>query len=173
MPVRREEFSSSSGSDPWQPGGRHHAGHGHLGTRTGIDVDVRYLNTSGNSFQSANAFTNDSYSRENNQTLFTTAELFGFTKNFQGLSGDLTGPRKINAHNDHGHLGLEPSKLNWAYVRRAPILQTTNSNQTINQPIQKAEDATKASTSKPSKGFFQEIVNIFKEAITPPKSLTH
>ena len=36
------DMSSSNGSDPWQSGSEHHAGHGHLGKRSGLDVDFRY-----------------------------------------------------------------------------------------------------------------------------------
>jgi len=52
---------------------------------------------------------------------YNTAKLFGFTKNYQGLSGNITGPTKVGGHNDHGHLGLEFKNINWQSVRQAPI----------------------------------------------------
>jgi len=114
------DMSSSNGSDPWQPGGNHHAGHGHMGKRSGLDVDFRYVDADGLSFQSSNAFENERYDSGTNQIVYDTAKRFGFTKNFQGLSGNLDGPTKIPAHNDHGHLGLQFKDLNWKYVKSAP-----------------------------------------------------
>ncbi len=49
------DMSSSNGSDPWQPGEKHHYGHGHKGNRSGLDVDFRYVNKDGVSFQSQTA----------------------------------------------------------------------------------------------------------------------
>jgi hypothetical protein len=118
------DMSSSNGSDPWQTGFSHHKGHGHLGRRSGLDVDFRYLNTDGVSFQSPNAFKSSSFSSLNNQRVYDAAATFGFTKNFQGLSGNLTGPSKISLHNDHGHLGLQHTNLNWKYVPTAPVRQS-------------------------------------------------
>lgn len=115
------DMSSSNGSDPWQSGFKHHAGHGHLGKRSGLDVDFRYVNTDGVSFKSKNAFNNSSYSSLNNQRVYDAATTFGFTKNYQGTSGDLTGATKVKGHNDHGHLGLQYKGLNWKYVPTAPI----------------------------------------------------
>nr|MBA3986180.1 hypothetical protein [Flavobacteriales bacterium] len=80
------DMSSSNGSDPWQAGFKHHAGHGHLGKRSGLDVDFRYLNSDGNSFQSSNAFKSSSFSSLNNQRVYDAAATFGFTKNYQGTS---------------------------------------------------------------------------------------
>ncbi len=114
------DMSSANGSDPWEPGYDHHGGHGHLGNRSGIDVDFQYLNTAGNSFKSANAFTNSQYSSENNQRVFDVAKTFGFTNNFQGQSGSLKNVTNYDDHNNHGHLGLNYSKLNWTYVKNAP-----------------------------------------------------
>lgn len=117
------DMSSSNGSDPWQIGFKHHAGHGHLGKRSGLDVDFRYLNTDGNSFQSSNAFKSSSFSTLNNQRVYNAAATFGFTKNYQGTSGSLTGVTKVGGHNDHGHLGLQHSSLNWKYLQNAPTRQ--------------------------------------------------
>lgn len=114
------DMSSSNGTDPWQPGFKHHAGHGHLGRRSGLDADFRYLNADGTSFQSSNAFNNSSFSSFNNQQVYDAAATFGFTKNYQGTSGNLTGAIKVGGHNDHGHLGLQYKSLNWKYVPTAP-----------------------------------------------------
>lgn len=117
------DMSSLNGSDPWQSGFKHYAGHGHLGKRSGLDVDFRYLNSDGNSFQSSNAFKCSSFSSLNNQRVYDAAATFGFPKNYQGTSGSLTGVTKVGGHNDHGHLGLQHSNLNWKYVPAAPIRQ--------------------------------------------------
>ena len=118
------DMSSSNGSDPWQSGSKHHAGHGHLGKRSGLDVDFRYMNTEGESFQSSNAFNSSSFSSLNNQRVFDAAAAFGFTKNYQGTSGNLTGATKVGGHNDHGHLGFQYNSLNWKYISNAPIRQS-------------------------------------------------
>jgi hypothetical protein len=124
-------MSSSNGSDPWQQGSDHHQGHGHLGTRSGIDIDFRYLNTDGLSFQSPNAFGSAQFSADNNQSLYNAARTFGFTTNYQGTNGTLTNVNQASGHNNHGHLGLNYSDLNWSYVRQAPVRAfnfTFNSN---------------------------------------------
>jgi RHS repeat-associated protein len=124
------DMSSSNGSDPWQLGQKHHAGHGHNGKRSGSDVDFRYLNINGDSFQSDNAFNSSSFSPLNNQRVYDTAVTFGFTVNYQGLSGSLDGPSRIKNHNNHGHLGLSINNLNWTFVNTAPVLQKATSNTT-------------------------------------------
>ncbi|MGV3612278.1 MAG: glycosyl hydrolase 108 family protein [Fluviicola sp.] len=101
------DMSSSNGRDPWQPGFDHHRGHGHGGNRSGVDIDFRYLNNQGTSFQSGNAFGDRNFSQANNQTLFDTARLFGFTTNYQGTNGNLDNVTRVAGHNDHGHLGFE------------------------------------------------------------------
>jgi len=63
------DMSSSSGSDPWQAGGKHHAGHGHNGKRTGLDVDFRYSNNEGIDMQSSNAFTSSDFSLSKNTAI--------------------------------------------------------------------------------------------------------
>ncbi len=115
------DMSSSNGSDPWQKGFKHHAGHGHKGKRSGMDVDFRYLNTSGKSFQKRNAFGDSSFSAINNQRLYDTAKMYGFTKNYQGTKGSLKGVTKVNGHNDHGHLGLQHKDLKWKYNKKPPV----------------------------------------------------
>jgi RHS repeat-associated protein len=104
------DMSSSNGSDPWQKDFDHHAGHGHMGNRSGLDVDFRYVNEDGASFQSNTATTSPQFSPERNQTVFDTAQKFGFTENYQGTSGNLKGVTRAAKHNDHGHLGFNPAK---------------------------------------------------------------
>lgn len=124
------DMSSSNGRDPWQAGFPHHAGHGHNGNRSGLDIDFRYLNRQGTSFQATNAFNSPNFSQENNQTLFDTARLFGFTLNFQGNSGSLNNVARENGHNDHGHLG---------FVRNnATIVTSRSGSQSLSLSYQKA-----------------------------------
>ncbi len=104
------DMSSSNGRDPWQPGFDHHKGHGH-NDRSGLDVDFRYINDKGESFQSKTARSDSQFSVSMNQAVFDTASTFGFTANFQGNTQGrktgLTGPKAVGGHNDHGHLGYE------------------------------------------------------------------
>lgn len=110
------DMSSSNGSDPWQSSyiknknRGHHGGHGHLGDRSGLDIDFRYINKSGVSFQSETARSDTQFSVANNQAVYNVASTFGFTSNYQGNSQGrntgLTGPQAIGGHNDHGHLGF-------------------------------------------------------------------
>lgn len=121
------DMSSSNGSDPWQLGFAHHAGHGHLGNRSGMDIDFRYLNNEGNSFQSSNAFASKSFSISNNQILYNIACKFGFTKNFMGKSGNLVGVKTAAGHDDHGHFGFQYENIDWKYIPNAP----TNTSEDI------------------------------------------
>jgi len=110
------DMSSSNGSDPWQPSfvknpnRGHHGGHGHLGDRSGLDIDFRYINNNGESFQGKKARSSSDFSVANNQAVYNVASTFGFTVNYQGNSQGrntgLTGPQAIGGHNDHGHLGF-------------------------------------------------------------------
>jgi len=127
------DMSSSNGSDPWQKGERHHAGHGHMGTRSGIDVDIRYVDDNGNEINSKNVFKNESFSLDKNNMIFQTARNFGFTTNYQGISGYIPDVTKLDDnHNNHGHLGLNYSKVNWKYVSSPPVLWVAPSYNIIN-----------------------------------------
>ena len=121
------DMSSSNGSDPWQKPFAHHAGHGHNGKRSGKDLDFRYINEDGTSFQSGTATTDDQFSLSKNTLVYETAAKFGFSVNYQGTSGEIPNVTKVSNHNDHGHLGLGNSQK-WKFVRNAP-------NQTIFQGI--------------------------------------
>ncbi len=147
------DMSSSNGQDPWQPGFEHHAGHGHGGNRKGIDVDFRYLDTNGVSFRSANAFGSNSFSATNNQRVFDTAETFGFTRNYQGTNGTLSGVTKVNGHNDHGHLGLVHADLNWRNVPNAP-------GQVVAQSISDAQEVYDAYEEIASAAFSDPFTDI-------------
>jgi len=114
------DMSSSNGSDPWQLGQRHHAGHGHNGKRSGLDADFRYINNNGSSFQSSTATSSSNFSMSNNTAVYSAANRFGFTKNYQGTAGKIPGVTKVGGHDDHGHLGLVYSNMNWKYVSKAP-----------------------------------------------------
>ncbi|QTY27607.1 hypothetical protein [Flavobacterium sp. CS20] len=121
-------MSSSNGSDPWQAGFSHHSGHGHNGNRSGLDVDFRYLDTNGESFQSGNAFNSSSFSTQNNQTVYDRANTFGFDTNYQGTSGNLDGPTSISNHNDHGHLGRSTNTNNIFNTNQLPPVMPIDSS---------------------------------------------
>lgn len=104
------DMSSSNGSDPWSPGFQHHSGHGHRGSRSGLDVDFRYVNSRGLSFQGRNAARDMDIGK--NTTIYTVAQRFGFRNNYQGTQGRIPGVTKVRGHNDHGHLGFNPSAGN-------------------------------------------------------------
>jgi hypothetical protein len=120
------DMSSSNGSDPWQSGGTHHAGHGHNGARSGLDADFRYINTDGNSFQSQTATSDSQYSGTNNAAVYNAAIGFGFTTNYQGTAGTLLNVTKVGGHNDHGHIGLVPGNQRISTVGVSPAIPTTN-----------------------------------------------
>jgi hypothetical protein len=95
-------------------GASHHAGHGHLGTRKGKDVDFRYLGVNGKSFQGLNTAPN--FDKEKNITFFEIAYKFGFRKNFctgaeHILGKRVLGVRDIKSHKDHGHIGLTSENI--------------------------------------------------------------
>lgn len=106
------DMSSSNGSDPWQLGSKHHAGHGHLGKQSGQNIDFRYLNKSGISFHGLN--TSNNFDKDKNQKLYAIANKYGFQKNY---ASGMSEYRKygvnpnVGGHYDHGHLGLNNIKL--------------------------------------------------------------
>ena len=125
------DMSSSNGRDPWQKGFDHHAGHGH-DSRSGQDVDFRYIDNNGNSFQGKSSRKSADFSVTNNQAVFDTAKTFGFTENYQGTDQGgkrLTGVPTAAKHNDHGHLGFDPAS---ARVTKA---QAVTSSGTLYKPV--------------------------------------
>jgi uncharacterized protein YvpB len=102
-------MSSENGSDPWGPGSDHHAGHGHLGTRKGLDCDFRYLNASGKSFHGNN--NSSDFDKEKNKTVFNLAYKYGFQNNYctnvNSVFGEnISGVKDVSNHINHVHIGL-------------------------------------------------------------------
>ena len=104
-----------------QPGGFHHGGHGHNGNRTGLDVDFRYIDNDGASFQSPTATTSSDFSSSKNTAVYNAGTRFGFTRNYQGSEGTVPGVTKVGKHNDHGHLGMTPGAQTIRTGTAAPL----------------------------------------------------
>ena len=105
------DMSTSNGSDP---GSRsfHHGGHGHMGKRSGLDIDFRYIGNDGESYRGV---MNDSrFNVGYNQMVYNSAYTFGFSwkNSYQGKSNLLDGVRTMSGHNNHGHLGLRTNPSN-------------------------------------------------------------
>jgi RHS repeat-associated protein len=111
------DMSSSNGSDPANAGigTFHHAGHGHMGKRSGLDADFRYIGNNGNSYQGE--MDNSLFSVGNNKSVYEAAFRFGFDpKNtYQGTTGSVSGVKTMGGHNNHGHLGLKRNPSNFTY----------------------------------------------------------
>jgi RHS repeat-associated protein len=122
------DMSSSNGSDPWDssqanatPDNGHHEGHGHGGNRSGMDVDFRYVGIDGNSKAgdfnitfTGNKYepvTTNGFDPLKNQNVFTVAQSFGFTRNFQGVGLTMKGAEQHSGHTNHGHLGYVPGAV--------------------------------------------------------------
>ncbi|MCS3532585.1 hypothetical protein [Chryseobacterium sp. JUb7] len=118
------DMSSSNGSDPWQKGSKHHAGHGHLGVQSGRNIDFRYLNKTGVSFHGVN--TSNNFDKGKNETFYTLAFKYGFQKNY---ASGMTDFRKygvnpnVGGHYDHGHIGLNNIKLEKVKTINVKILK--------------------------------------------------
>jgi RHS repeat-associated protein len=116
------DMSSSNGSDPWNPKDTgwgnhgHHHGHGHLGDRSGLDIDWRYVDKTGVS-QKASFGGKSPLDQKLNQKIFDLAAKWGFTENYAGTDSRITGMKKLlNDHNNHGHFGfgnLKVTELNY------------------------------------------------------------
>ncbi|MCG8894396.1 hypothetical protein G1K97_12135 [Tenacibaculum finnmarkense] len=108
------DMSSEDGKDPWQPGSVHHSGHGGKKGRKGLDIDFRYLDTKGVSYQGKN--NEAKFSKEKNKDFFKIAYKYGFGKNYctnmkTVLGENVLGTKHILYHEDHGHLGLSNQKI--------------------------------------------------------------
>ena len=109
--IRLGDMSTNNGSDPGDIA-LHHSGRGHMGNRSGLDVDFRYLDSSGQSYQGN--MNNRRFNKSFNQALYNSAFKYGFDKNksFQGAvsnkSGFIKGVTKDGhgGHENHGHLGF-------------------------------------------------------------------
>jgi hypothetical protein len=109
------DMSSSNGSDPANAGKNtfHHGGHGHIGKRTGLDADFRYIGDNGSSYQGV--MSDKRFNVANNAAVYEAANRFGFDpKNtYQGTTGSIPGVKTMGGHNNHGHLGLMRNPTNF------------------------------------------------------------
>jgi RHS repeat-associated protein len=109
------DMSSSNGSDPANGGAGtfHHAGHGHMGKRSGLDIDFRYIGDDGNSFRGV--MSDNRFNLNKNKAVYNAAFRFGFDpKNtYQGTTGSIQGVKTMGGHNNHGHLGLKRNPSNF------------------------------------------------------------
>ena len=109
------DMSSSNGSDPANGGKNtfHHAGHGHMGKRSGLDADFRYIGDNGNSYQGV--MSDNRFNVGNNAAVYDAANRFGFDyrNTYQGSTGTIPGVRTMGGHNNHGHLGLMRNPTNF------------------------------------------------------------
>jgi len=100
------DMSSENGSDPTSSPERarsHHAGHGHKGKQSGLNIDFRYLNKNGKSFQGTSS--SNSFDDFKNKEFFRISFKFGFNKNYAtGKNYSGVNPR-VGGHYDHGHIG--------------------------------------------------------------------
>lgn len=99
-------MSWENGSDPTsspEKATTHHAGHGHLGKQSGLNVDFRYLNKKGISFQGLSS--SKSFDDAKNREVFEIAFKFGFNKNYAtGKEYKGVNPQ-VKKYYDHGHIG--------------------------------------------------------------------
>ena len=113
--VHLGDMSSENGSDPWDINNvttrnianktyGHHAGHGHFGTQSGVNIDFRYLATNGVSFQ-GRWDTDSRFDDDKNRAFFEIANAYGFGRNY-ATGKDYAGVNpSVPSHYDHGHLG--------------------------------------------------------------------
>ena len=100
------DMSADNGSDPTSlpsTASSHHAGHGHLGKQSGLNVDFRYLDTNGKSFQGLSS--SDNFDDTKNKEFFKIAFKYGFNKNYATGKPYSGVNSKVGSHYDHGHLG--------------------------------------------------------------------
>ncbi|WP_261510976.1 hypothetical protein [Chryseobacterium paludis] len=100
------DMSSENGSDPTSSPSKassHHAGHGHKGKQSGLNVDFRYLNKNGTSFQGVSSST--SFDDSKNEEFFKIAFKYGFNKNYATGKSYSGVNSKVGGHYDHGHIG--------------------------------------------------------------------
>jgi hypothetical protein len=100
------DMSSENGSDPTSSpsdADTHHAGHGHKGKQSGLNIDFRYLDTNGKSFQGLSS--SKSFDDSKNKKFFEIAFKYGFNKNY-ATGKEYSGVNsKVGKHYDHGHIG--------------------------------------------------------------------
>ncbi|QYS88821.1 hypothetical protein [Flavobacterium davisii] len=99
-------MSSENGSDPTSSPSNtetHHAGHGHKGKQSGLNIDFRYLNKNGKSFQGVSS--SSEFDDSKNKDFFDIAFKYGFNKNYATGKNYAGVNSKVKKHYDHGHLG--------------------------------------------------------------------
>ncbi|KQS89909.1 hypothetical protein [Chryseobacterium sp. Leaf394] len=100
------DMSSENGSDPTSSPSKtssHHAGHGHKGKQSGLNIDFRYLNKNGTSFQGVSSST--LFDDSKNKEFFKIAFKYGFNKNYATGKSYSGVNSKVGGHYDHGHIG--------------------------------------------------------------------
>ncbi|CAM3057148.1 hypothetical protein DRF59_17330 [Chryseobacterium flavum] len=100
------DMSSENGSDPTSSPSKaktHHAGHGHKGKQSGLNIDFRYLDKNGKSFQGLSS--SSSFDDSKNKIFFEIASKFGFNKNYATGKSYAGVNSKVGGHYDHGHIG--------------------------------------------------------------------
>lgn len=100
------DMSSENGSDPTSSPSKtssHHAGHGHKGKQSGLNIDFRYLNKNGTSFQGLSSST--LFDDSKNEEFFKIAFKYGFNKNYATGKSYSGVSSKVGGHYDHGHIG--------------------------------------------------------------------
>lgn len=127
LKVSLGDMSSSNGSDPANKGIKHHSGHGHMGNRSGLDIDFRYLDNNGTSYQGNIVDGQKRFNIVYNQAVYESAFRYGFDRGqvdkkgrikyktgntYQGLTGPIFGVKKVGGHDDHGHLGFGINPIN-------------------------------------------------------------
>ena len=114
------DMSSSNGSDPANGGYGtfHHSGHGHMGVRSGLDVDFRFIGNNGLSYQGL--MSDKKFNNKFNLDVYKIAFKYGFDpeKSYQGKIGALIGIVTMGGHNNHGHLGFKKNPSNFNYINQ-------------------------------------------------------
>jgi RHS repeat-associated protein len=118
LSISMGDMSTSNGSDPGTDD-FHHKGHGHMGKRSGLDIDFRYIGSDGTPFQGL--ITDEKFNSSKNQLFYVLAFWFGFDpKNtYQGKGGGLEGVKKMGGHDNHGHLGMDKKFKNITIIGHA------------------------------------------------------
>lgn len=109
-------MSSSNGSDPWQYNPKNPTGgHGHMGVQSGLNIDFRYLDKNGKSFQGLSS--DNRFDDEKNKTFFEIAYKYGFNLNYATGKKSYQGViSKVGEHYNHGHIGTK--KINYEIVEK-------------------------------------------------------
>jgi len=126
------DMSSSNGSDPWDAKFRkwkdgklewngHHAGHGHNGNRTGLDIDWRYVDKNGNSQHGVFTKGSTLFDVKLNESIYRTANKWGFNNNYTGKNTPISGVTHAKGHDDHGHFGF--TSLRVTELKHRPTTQ--------------------------------------------------